>query len=179
MVHPGGLRAGVLWSARVICHITASNRTGSTDWFWNSLDCLEAVLILRFSASSALIPVGLFCHVWDSHPGRADISYSSEAIISPFSFVTSPCITSKYMHIHRALHICPHATNASISHLGCSTDDDASIFTRQRFLWKWTSIPGTVGQKKSFWGLLMCLLSLSARPNKVLAAAARWASENH
>lgn len=50
-----GLR--VLLPARVIHHITASNRTGSTDWFRESADSLEAgVSIWEFSFSSPLIP---------------------------------------------------------------------------------------------------------------------------
>ena len=42
------------------------------------------------------------CHVSDPHPGRAHLRHPSETILSSFSHVTSPCFTSKYMHIHRA-----------------------------------------------------------------------------
>lgn len=50
---------------------------------------------------------------------------------------------------------------------------------RMKSLRNWTSISEMSGQIKPFWDLLMFLLSLCAKCNRVLAMAARWASENH
>ena len=41
---------------------------------------------------------------------------------------------------------------------------------------KWTSIPGTDGQIKSFWDLLMFSLSLRSRPDRVLAAGCQMSA---
>lgn len=124
MAHPGGLRAGVLWSARVIGHITHGDRIGSTDCWRDSLDGLETgVFILKFSSSSTCWIV-LSCLRFSPRQSWYNIFFSSEAILSLLQYLASHLNTCISLY---PSHKCPHATNASISHLECSTDDDDAL----------------------------------------------------
>lgn len=97
--------------------ITSQLATGLDPQTDSETACVVWRLKFSFSVFLSFLQRYLFdCCVTFKFVTRA--GYPSEAIFSPFSIVTSPCVIFKSMYAHRASHTCPHTTHAWLVMIG-------------------------------------------------------------